>query len=321
MAKKNNLDALQDLENQNANNDDVSTDNKQTSVKKETEKIKDNSPNTLDGYRILENYQLPQNGMFYPEYWKFAYRSPEANEIANFSTIQDTDQTGMIQAVEDLIRKCVVIWDTQKDRQISTGEILDGHRQFFLLLIREYYLPGTPIEYSAICSFCHEAMEIDLKAKNLKYEEFSKEILKIYDGRKFSFVTDSGTIEFLAPTLNNSTKILKYLMRTYKDNTSDKNIQEEKIVYDKKFLLIAPYLFETGDETIKQIIQKYKQISKDSSLMQEYIEIINKLKLDNFSEIDNVCEHCGSEEEAPVRFPGGWKNLFIRKTTISKYFN
>lgn len=279
-----------------------------------------NEPNILDGFRPIQNYELPQEGIFYPESWAFAYRCPLSEEVANFSTIADNDQPGMLQAVEDLIRKCVVIYDTAKKKQISTGEILDGHRQFWLIKLREFYLINNPIKYSSICTFCHESMDITLTAQKLKYKSFGTELLNLYDGRKFSFPFESESIDFLVPTLNTSSRIFKYLMKTYKENTSDRDQKDEKIVYDKKFLLLAPYLYETGTETVMQLVSKYNRIKKNDALLSEYIEIINNLKLDNYDYIDNVCEHCESEEEAPLRFPGGWKQLFTGKGSTSKYF-
>jgi hypothetical protein len=315
-----NSDKLKDLEQaENAlkSKEIIKEDNNEPQIQESSH----NEPNILDGFKPVQNYELPQEGIFYPESWAFAYRCPKSEEVANFSTIADNDQPGMLQAVEDLIRKCVVIYDTRTKKQISTGEILDGHRQFWLLKLREYYLLNNPIKYSSICTFCHESMDISLEGKKLKYKKFNDDLLNLYDGRKFSFPFEEESIDFLIPTLNTSSRIFKYLMKTYKENTSDRDQKDEKIVYDKKFLLLAPYLYETGTETVQQLINKYNKIKKNDNLLSEYIEIINNLKLDNYDYIDNVCEHCGSEEEAPLRFPGGWKQLFIGKGNTSKYFN
>ncbi len=329
MAKKNNIDELKNQE-ASITKTDINP-NSKAAIDNKKEKnpiIKDRTANILDGYKPIMNEELPQQGKFYPESWNFAYRCPESLEVANFSTIQDNDQTGMIQAVEDLIRKCVIVYDSDKDKLVSTGEILDGHRQFFLLKIREFYLIKNKIEYTAMCSFCHEAMNINLVATKLLYKDFSQELYNVFDGRNFLFPVENNSegeerepINFRVPTLNTSSKILKYMMKTYKDNSSDRDNKEEKIIYDKKFLLLAPYLFVDGNENVKGIIEKYKRLKKDSLLLQEYIEIINKLKLDQYDYIENKCEHCESVEEAPVRFPGGWKNLFIGKTKISELFN
>lgn len=317
MPKTNKIKELEEAENAFNSEEIINEDNQEVKI----EESSDTKPNVLEGYRFIPNYELPQQGIFFPESWNFAYRCPKSEEVANFSTIADNDQPGMLQAVEDLIRKCVVIYDESKKKQISTGEILDGHRQFWLLKLREFYLLNNPIKYSAICSFCHESMDISLEAKRLKYKEFNEKLLSLYDGRKFSFPFGEESIEFLIPTLNTSSRIFKYLMKTYKENASDRDQKDEKIVYDKKFLLMAPYLYETGSETVQQIINKYNRIKKDDSLLSEYLEIINSLKLDNYDYIDNICEHCKSEEEASVRFPGGWKQLFTGKGNTSKYFS
>ena len=101
--------------------------------KLETKVSNDEKPNLLDGYIPLDRNDLPNYGDLYPSSWNFAYRCPVAKEVANFSTISEDDQPGILIAVEDLIKKCVVIFDTESEKQISSGEINDVHRLYFLL--------------------------------------------------------------------------------------------------------------------------------------------------------------------------------------------
>jgi len=281
-------------------------------------------PNMLDGYKILENYDLPQQGKLYPDAWTFAYRCPEAKEVANFSTINEQDQPAIIIAIEDLIRRCVVIYDTDRNRKVSTGEICDCHRTYFLLKLREFYLPESPIQYPGVCSLCHEPKEIQLFADLFEYDDISVKLLEAFDGRKFSLNMPGveEPIEFLVPTIELSTRIFKYLVRAYRENSSDRETKNaDKIVYDKQFLLMAPYLYETGKESIKELGVKYKTIQKDENLFKAYLEIVTKLKLDNSEFVNSKCEACGSEEEAQIRFPGGWKNMFVSKKSTSGYFD
>ncbi len=319
MAKQNqkDLEALRKLENPVENQ---STDNFEVEVE-------DNKPNILDGYKIIERYNLPQDGNLYPESWEFAYRCPVAKEVANFSTLQEGDNPAIVAACEDLIRKCVIIFDTEKNRQVSSGQICDAHRTFFLLLLRDFYLPGNPIKYPSVCRHCTEPMEINLTANKLKYTRLSDKLINAFDGRSFSLVMPEieEPINFLVPSVEVSSRIFKYIVKVYRDSQNDaknhENKEENKNIYDKQFLLLAPYLYVRGNETVKEIIQKFKQIQKDEKLFKAYIDIAVKLKLDNLDYIENTCDKCGSEEEALLRFPGGWKAMFISAEDNTGYFN
>jgi len=316
--KEKDLDALKQLENEQKPVSILNTEIETTSDEER--------PNVLDGYKILDNSEIPQNGVLYPESWTFAYRCPEAKEVANFSTINEQDQPAIIIAIEDLIRRCVIIYDTERNRKVSAGEICDCHRTFFLLKLREFYLPDSPIKYPGVCSLCHEPKEVKLYASSLQYEDLSEKLMNAFDGRKFSLNMPNvdEPIEFLIPTIELSSRIFKYLVKTYRESSNDReNKKADKFVYDKQFLLMAPYLYETGKETIKELAAKYKIIQKDENLFKAYLEIVTKLKLDNSEFVDSKCdsENCGSEEEAQIRFPGGWKNMFVNKSSASGYFD
>jgi hypothetical protein len=321
MAKKNgNLEALEKIEAEKVKEQQVVDMSEESDIDMKNFD-EDNKPNILDGFIILETSEIPQEGALYPESWKFAYRCPTSKEIANFSTINEADQPAIIAAIEDLIRKCVVIFDTNTNKQISSGQINDAHRTFFLLKLREQYLPGSPISYTSMCLLCKESMEVNLISKKLKYPELSEKLINAFDGRKF--VLDMGLeepISFLIPTIEISSRIFKYIVKVYRDNQNDREKKEDKIVYDKQFLLLASYLYERGNESIKELSIKYIQIQKDEKKFKAYLEIATKMKLDNFDWIDETCGNCGSEEETQIRFPGGWKNMFVNKSDDKGYF-
>jgi hypothetical protein len=280
-------------------------------------------PNLLDGYKILNNEDLPQNGVLYPESWSFAYRCPTAKEVANFSTLHEKDQPAIISAIEDLIRKCIVIYDTEKNRQVSSGQINDAHRTFFLLLLREFYLPGNPITYSSICTLCKEPLDIHLTSNKLKYAPLNSKIIGAFNGRSFSLQIPNidESIDFLIPTIEITSRIFRYLVKVFKDDQNDREVKEDKMVYDKQFLLIAPYLYIRGNETVKEIIVKFKALQNNENLFKAYLDLASKLKIDNLDYIEEVCPKCESVEEALLRFPGGWKNMFISKTDNTGYYD
>lgn len=320
MAEKDNdkLDNLDALENQGKGEKEVSGTN-EPKVNPSEQK------NILDGYIQLQSHELPQDGELYPEHWKFAYRCPQAEEVAQFSTLNERDQPGIMNAMESLIRKCVIIYDINKDEQVDTGEINDAHRTFFMLLLRHVYMNNEPVKFSAICTSCHDPRTPNLTYQSLMYDELNEKLIEAFDGRRFilSWPGIEEPIEFLIPTLNLTTKIFKYIIKVYRQSDkNDKISRKDKTVYDKQFLLVAPYLYETGRETVQDLIKKYKVLKEkvNAPRFKAYLEIVAKISLDNKDYIEDTCPGCGSLEETQIRFPGGWKRFFVSDTDTSGYF-
>lgn len=277
-------------------------------------------PNSIDGYKYIPNNELPFEGALYPASWRFAYRCPTSMEVANFSTIADDDQPGIIAAVEGLIKKCYIIVDSDKNKEISSEEINDGERLFFFFRLREFYLNDTPITYLVMNPTYQEPVNINLSSSALVYPTLNTKLLECFDGRIFTVTYDKNLepIKFLIPTLNTSSKVFRYMVKTYKDIQKDENKGKDDSAFDKQFLLIAPYLYVDGNETIVALKQKFKVIQKNDKLLNAYITIINKLKLNNYDKI--IYTYKESEEEALIKFPGGWKQMFIDKGAFGGIF-
>lgn len=328
MAKKSkaDLEALQNLESSTAN-----LVNEQKTVVTDTIKPnpisqqvnEEERPNKLDGYVVIDREDMPQQGVLYPESWQFAYRCPTAKEVANFSTINEQDQTSIVNAVEDIIRKCVIIYDTDAQRQIPVGELCDAHRVYFLLLIRDYYLPGKQITIDAFCTQCQSMHQVMLTANTLVYKDLNDKLLGAYDGRTFTLDMGLDTpIVFRVPTIETAGRLYKYITKIARNQQQgNENKKNDNIIYDKQFLLMAPYLYETGKETVRDLTLKYKSLQKNNKRFAAYLEIVNRIKLENEEYFEYICPECESEEEAQIKFPGGWKKLFVSNRDTTGYFD
>lgn len=318
------LKALEELENQQKGIDGEETVNSEE-IKKENKKTvsEDNTPSIIDGYKEVLRKDLPQEGKLYPKSWRIFYRCPESKEVANFSTIDENDNIAIMMAIEDLIRKCFVIVDSNNGNRVSSGELIDGQRMFFLLLLREYYLPGKFISYNTMCVSCKEPVEVHLTAKSLRYKDITDKFLESYDGRNadVNISTKEGmvNIKFVVPTLNTASRVFRYMINTYKKAQGNDGVKKDKEVFDKQFLLIVNFLYETGHETIEQLKHKFNNIKKDGKLLEAYVILVNNFKMDNYETI-YFTHDCGSEEEAQIKFPGGWKGMFIDESSVEELF-
>lgn len=274
----------------------------------------------IDGYKILPNEKIAFGGRMYPASWRFAYRCPESIEVANFSTINEKDKPAILAAVEEMIRKCFVIIDSDTEQKITNYQINDGDKTQFFLLLRDFYLPGKPINYNTMCLSCKDPLDVNLNAFSLRYPEYPDELFNCFDGRRFTL--DMGLeapIVFHVPTFEITGKIFRYIMKVYKENQEEKDTRKDSEAFNKQFLLVAPFLFETGMETIPAIKQKFNNIIKNPAMLKVYVDLANQMKFDNLDTIITV-HSCGSEEETLIKFPGGWKNMFIDKNSYGGLF-
>jgi hypothetical protein len=282
-------------------------------------------PKVIDGYRVLERHQLPFGGSLYPISWNFAYKCPTAKQVANFSTMDESNQPAIIAAIEELVKENFVIVDSDTDETVSTGEINDGERLFFFLLLREFYLHDKPISYTTISQNWQEPVSVELFASRLSYKRLGEKLLECFDGRVFTIPVEGldAPIAFRVPTFNASGKIFRHIVKVYRDSqgadedASDKMQKDES--FNKQFLLIAPFLFVTGNETVEQLKMKFKGIQASEKVLGAYLTIINKL---NFTNLERLTyEYKGAEEETLIRFPGGWKSMFVDKGIFGDLFD
>lgn len=308
MKKEEKLKALEQLENNNVQENNVV--NKPTS-----------------DYIKIEKHTLPFNGILYPESWEIAYRCPTADEIGDFSTINEDDQARIINAIADLVRKCYIIYDVENKKQISSEELNDGEKMFFFLKLRELYLgDSAPIEYLALNQTYNETVKISFTSDMLEFPVLKDKLVESFDGRCFDLTmpTTNNNIKFHIPTIKISQKIFKYISGVYKDIEATNNGQKTKQSkskqdIDKKFLFILPYLFETGDEKIESLQLKFKKIKQNNNgIYDDYLAIANSLNLTNFEKI--TYQYKESEEEALIKFPMGWRKIFVNTRGLEELF-
>lgn len=278
---------------------------------------------TTNGYRILTNTELPYLGALYPETWRFSFRCPTTDEVAEFSTIDERDTPKIQDAITNLLKKCYVIVDTKEGKQIPSSQLNDGDRLFFFLKLREFYMQDIPIEFPIISQNHQEPLQVNLMAHNLIFNTIKPELLEYYDGRKWSIPTESfglkDPIVFINPTLDISQRIFKYMVNKYREAQDSKNQKINKNEFNRKFLLLLPFLYVEGNEKIESLNLKFKQIQKNEKLLQAYLTLSNKMV--NTNEEYLVITYKGDEEKTDIKFPGGWKNMFIDQQAFGGLFD
>lgn len=316
-SKKDNLKAMKKAE------ESKNLENKTTpDVDIETSDADENNTGIIDGYKQLHRNELPFEGKLYPATWSFYYRSPTTKEVANFSTIDEEDKPGIVKAVTSLIAKCFVIIDTENDKEISSKELNDGERLFYFLKLREFYLNDAPIQYNIINDEVEGGVvKVNFFAASLVFPELKSGLLDKFDGRHFTFEypgCDDDRIRFLIPTLKTSERILNYVQNLHKKVSDRGQDNVKKGDFDKQLLLFAPFLYETGTESMISLSKKFNELQKNDNKYRTLNNIINKINLSNDEAIRYVVD--GNEEDCLMKFPGGWKGMFINDGEFNEIF-
>lgn len=276
----------------------------------------------VDGYKKLNRSEMPFGGKLYPEFWDFHYRCPSTKEVANFSTIDEEDKPGIVKAVTSLISKCFVIIDTDKQREVSSKELNDGERLFYFLKLREFYLNETPIQYNVVNEDVDDGVvKVNFFAASLVFPELKEGLMSKFNGRTFEFEypgCDDDRIKFLIPTLKTSERILNYVQNLHR-KVNDRSKDSVKVGdFDKQLLLFAPFLYETGKESVKSLRTKFIELQKNDAKYRTLNTIITKMNLSNLEYIKYTID--GNEEDCLMKFPGGWKGMFVNNDEFADVF-
>lgn len=269
--------------------------------------------NELDGYKILSKQELPYFGTLYPESWQFAYRCPTTSEIAEFSTIDERDQLKIFLEISKIVSKCYIIVDQESQKTVNPRQINDGEKLFFFLKLREFYLDDAPITFKTMSRIAESVVDVTFMAHNLMYEGLNDELLECYDGRTWTIPTESfglkDPIVFRQPTLEITDRIYKYIkIKSQKAQEGDDKLNKEDL--NKKFIVILPFLYQTGEEKIESLNTKFRQIIvKNEKLYKAYVSLSQQFNLSHSEKVAFEVED--QIEETDMKFPGGWKKMFL----------
>ena len=109
------------------------------------------------------------------------------------------------------------------------------------------------------------------------------------------------------------------MVNKYRETQDTNKTKINKSEFNRKFLLLLPFLYEQGNEKIESLNIKFKQIEKNEKLLKAYITLANKMIHTNEEYL--VVDIDGDEERTDIKFPGGWKNLFIDNKSFEKLFD
>lgn len=297
--------AMRDLESRefNQQNNEV----KPTSLGKATgyEDISD-EPALLPGYIEIWPQKFPSKGLFYPTNTRFFIRAASVKEIRHFSTINEQDPFTIDEALNEIVKSCLMI--RQPNKQMSFKDLKEEDRIYIILSIRELtFVKGdNQLIIKVPCRECSHENEIKIVNDSFEHSDIDETIMKYYDEslRLFNVTTkSSGTIKLTPPSVGVMMEVTKYIQK--------RREQDKKI--DQSFVKVLPYLVQDWrgftEATINNLEVEF--LAWDSTKYQTMNKLTDMCRVGVKENLHAECEKCHSEVTTPITFPGGIKSLFV----------
>lgn len=263
-------------------------------------------PTILPGYIEIFSSEFPSRGLFYPNNMRFFIRSASVKEIRHFSTIDDTDPYMIDEALNEIVKGCLMI--KQPGKLCSFKDLCEEDRFYVILNIRDLtFVDGeNKLVINAKCGECSHDNQIEIKNDSFRPTEPSESVMKYYNDelRIFEIETrSSGVFKMRPPSIGVMMNVTKYIRRS----------QESGKRIDPSFIKCLPYM-ETDWRNLNESVLESKEIEFmrwDSKKYQVFNKLTEMVKVGVEENLYSTCEKCESEVRTKISFPDGIKSLFV----------
>ena len=265
-----------------------------------------NELNFIPGYIELDSKLFPTKGLFYETGSKFLIRAATVKEIRAFSVINDQDPWSVDEAINDILKGCLMYRIGSK--MMSYKDLKEDDRFYVVMSIRELtFVKGeNKIELKPVCKECGTQNSIELRSELINATLPSEKMMSYYseENKIFEVKTKSnGTIYVEPPSVGVSMQITAYI----------KKLQQEGKKPDASFLKILPYMIKEWrgltEKSIKDLEVEF--IGWDATLFQTMNVIVDMAKVTVSENINLTCSSCQAEVTTPINFPDGIRSIFV----------
>jgi hypothetical protein len=259
--------------------------------------------NIVLGYHIINNENLPSNGMFYPVGTEISIRSAKVAEIRHFSSIDENNILDVDEKLNAIVESCTRV--TSDKKRMSYKDLLEEDRFYIILSIRDLTFP----EPESNLSVDHKDKKgnkhtVEIKKEYFTYFKIPEALDKYYSDEDRTFLIETksfGVLQMKPPTIGIMQRMTKYI----------KDRQEKGESIDQSVLQIMPYLvsewkgFQDND-IFKFEVEMNGWSNKKFSLVYKLAEQIKVgIKPDMSVQLGD------DWEDVPIGFRDGIKSLFI----------
>lgn len=257
----------------------------------------------------LEN--LPSQGFGYPPGSEISIRSAEVGEIRHFSTIDENDPIDIDDKINHIVSKCSTFRWTEGI--LNYRDLYQEDRFYIFMAIRDLtFVKGEnrifiPVQKKCTKEDCQIPSEIELTSAVLSSFVLDPNLKKYYDVENgcFQLTPKNGDapIQLFIPTIGVSQRIRKILKEKARAGKK----------YDESFAPISPFVIPNWRDLDEKIYDSYEIDSKNWTYTQFVLAdtISKKITFATKNNLSIICNNCGAEVTAPIRFRGGIRSLYV----------
>lgn len=273
------------------------------------------SNDVRDGWIPIDRSEMGIRSQFYPESWQFRVRCATVEAIKNWSSIDEENLAVINNVMNEIVKLCVSIFDTETNLPISWDKINSWDRFWFILKVREYtFVNGEQaMEFDEECDNCGGNIHYVLRSESLYYEFPDAEVVdrhwdaakRFWDIDPREYEVDCRPVKFFVPTIGKDNAILQWL---YAKNEAGKNVDETFVKFLPFMLERAPKDPSLLDRMIKECQDTFKSWNAEEFMF--FDEVRRNITINPSEKLTEKCPNCGEEVRSTVRFPNGVKYLF-----------
>lgn len=258
------------------------------------------------GWQKINLFDLPTQGLFYPEGTEITIRAAIASEIRHWSTLNETDLSALDDMLNYVLERCAKI--KFPNSPSSWRDFKEVDRFYIILAIRELTFVNGENKLQVKTS---ETSKIDVTKEMIDYIKFDQRLMKYYSTEERLIILpfkNGKKMKISIPSVGVTNWLKNYINRKRQMNEA----------IDEDFISYAPFVITDwkglNDDTYSKIVLDSQgwTISEISVLME-----VRNIFLETVEPVVKYRDEEGGERTVPLSFQGGIKSLFL----ISRAFD
>ena len=261
------------------------------------------------GYLRINPQDLPTKGIFYEPGTEFFVRAATGGEIRHWSQTNETTVADVNDSLNYMLERCLSV--KMPGRVADWRDLVEIDRFYMILCIRDFtFVDGN----NELMITINENKQVPLKKDNIQFIDLGDKLMRFYNVEKRCFTLQefdtkygkhirlSKPLDIYMPRLGVTEWLKNYVQRK----------QQGREMFDRDFISMAPLLVPDfrvlNDQTYSRLIADCDYFGPvEYSLIEQFKRVIAQSVEPKFIYNDEE----GVEQQAPLNFQGGWKNLFL----------
>ncbi|BBI90414.1 hypothetical protein HYO65_gp022 [Tenacibaculum phage PTm1] len=268
--------------------------------------INTNKVDTFIGWHDVKREDLPYGGLFFPKSYNFQVQPANAETVAHYSSMDETNPLSVQSALTHVIKKHIRITDNGEVVN-SLDVIHESMRFWFAMLVHTYTGNSTSLENSEMCPKCNHSNKVVITPYVIKFmelDDYVRERVDVNTGMFIQKTKSYGELEYQPITLGMRAELMAYMQEKY----------QKKESFDMQFLSYAPLIYplrkkgQSIDDLYKNV---YYPMTQDIKKFSTFTKIINKVALDQLLTIDTNCSKCDHRFQVDISKTQGLRHIFL----------